>query len=157
MRKRYTNHHQLSNITPRYNDSVIWRNVFRFKELTDTCMQCGPDVAFDWKGRGSSFTMNNVWETIRPRRAKDPTTVRIWSSALPKTGNFLWRLNHKHIPTSDRIISKGGNSNTICPLCNIENELNNHLFFKCTFSSWVINEGFKASVEIVKPQSILVL
>ncbi|XP_059310884.1 uncharacterized protein LOC132062306 [Lycium ferocissimum] len=39
--------------------------------------------------------------------------------------------------TRDRLASWGITQDVICPLCNVENESANHLFFACTFSEGI--------------------
>lgn len=62
--KCYIRNTTLLNIEPRYNDSIMWRNVIRNKEYANNYMTFGDNGSFVWKGRGEWLSIRN----IRPRK-----------------------------------------------------------------------------------------
>ena len=50
---------------------------------------------------------------------------------------FIWLLLQLKLPTADRIIKRGGQTNPICPLCRTTAESHIHMFANCTYTTAV--------------------
>jgi hypothetical protein len=57
---------------------------------------------------------------------------RIWKmDVLNKVKMFVWRMAHNALQVKRNIVMRGGDLDTLCPMCSRFDEDPNHLFFKC--------------------------
>lgn len=72
----------------------MWRETLVVKGKIRECMTCDMNYEYEWKGAGGNLSLRNVWEMVRPRWNKDPTTARVWISSIPKVLNLLWGMKN---------------------------------------------------------------
>lgn len=71
----------------------------------------------------------------------------LWKLSSPKNVViYIWRLLVNRLPTMDNLLSRGVDvqymGSTVCPLCQVCNEIMEHLFFTCKFASIVWNQCY---------------
>jgi hypothetical protein len=83
----------------------------------------------------------------------------VWRTEVePKCRFFLWLLLQMKLPTTDRIIKRGGQTNPICKLCYCRPESHGHMIVKCTYAKrvwqkvelWSGEQGLKQNQIISK-------
>ncbi|CAN0900718.1 hypothetical protein LINGRAHAP2_LOCUS21001 [Linum grandiflorum] len=61
--------------------------------------------------------------------------AKVWSLPLqPKLRFFLWKLIHDILPTSEALLHRGIEMDSLCPVCGMCPETISHLFFSCTIA-----------------------
>ncbi|XP_019058541.1 PREDICTED: uncharacterized protein LOC109116848 [Tarenaya hassleriana] len=62
----------------------------------------------------------------------------VWfRGAIPRQSFLIWQALQGRLPTVDRLVSWGMHINTVCVLCNADQETHEHLFFKCPFNNQI--------------------
>ncbi|GJW47654.1 hypothetical protein Tco_0079300 [Tanacetum coccineum] len=97
----------------------------------------------EWRNRDGSvypFSVQLVWESIRPRDNEVPWYDLVWfSSCIPRHAVHMWLIMKKRLKTQDMLsnwdIAAGLSS--VCPLCEMQPDSHEHLFFDCSFSQQV--------------------
>ncbi|GKE27074.1 reverse transcriptase domain, reverse transcriptase zinc-binding domain protein, partial [Tanacetum coccineum] len=97
----------------------------------------------EWRNRDGSvypFSVQLVWESIRPRDNEVPWYDLVWfSSCIPRHAVHMWLIMKKRLKTQDMLsnwdIAAGLSS--VCPLCEMHPDSHEHLFFDCSFSQQV--------------------
>ncbi|GJT02460.1 putative reverse transcriptase domain-containing protein [Tanacetum coccineum] len=94
----------------------------------------------EWRksdGSYTSFSVQRVWDTIRPRDIEVPWYNLVWfSSCIPRHDVNMWLIMKKILKTQDTLSSwdvADGLMN-VCPLCETQPDSHEHLFFDCSFS-----------------------
>ncbi|KAH9763200.1 putative reverse transcriptase/RNA-dependent DNA polymerase [Citrus sinensis] len=67
---------------------------------------------------------------------------KIWKLEVPtKVKNFIWRAVANVVPTTDNLIQRRVEVNSICPICNASNESLLHILVKCPFAKtcWLLS------------------
>ena len=97
------------------NDKLIWA--------------ASKDGRYNVKNGYKAIIQSQRWE-------EEYTPLKLcWdSSCLPKTGFFLWTASQDRILTTDRLRKLGIEGPSRCVLCNNDNEDNNHLLYKCSYT-----------------------
>ena len=81
---------------------------------------------------------------------------KLWQLKLPsKIKNFLWRAVSRCLPTKDLLRTRGIDINSLCPICQVDDESIEHILVNCSFadhchqlsSSFVIQEGSSSFAE----------
>ncbi|CAG7864551.1 unnamed protein product, partial [Brassica rapa] len=86
----------------------------------------------------NGFSSARTWEVLRPRSTSKAWSTTVWfKGAVPKQAFNMWLANLNRLPTRARLASWGLNINKCCCLCNVEDEVRDHLFLKCRFSSQI--------------------
>ncbi|XP_039051217.1 uncharacterized protein LOC120192513 [Hibiscus syriacus] len=81
-----------------------------------------------------------IWEDIRFHRDKVSWHKVIWFPLhTPKLSSISWMVILDRLPTRDRLIRMGIVSDSLCILCNEDNESRNHLFVECTYATSLWN------------------
>ncbi|XP_071688234.1 uncharacterized protein [Rutidosis leptorrhynchoides] len=86
------------------------------------------------------YSIQQVWEYIRPRANKVPWFSVVWfSQCIPRHAFILWLLMGERLKTQDKLkaweIRQG--DIIICSLCNLIPDSHEHTFFSCPFASQV--------------------
>ncbi|XP_071699756.1 uncharacterized protein [Rutidosis leptorrhynchoides] len=86
------------------------------------------------------YSIQQVWEYIRPRANKVPWFSVVWfSQCIPRHAFILWLLMGERLKTRDKLkaweIRQG--DIIICSLCNLIPDSHEHTFFSCPFASQV--------------------
>ncbi|GJY04959.1 reverse transcriptase domain-containing protein [Tanacetum coccineum] len=94
----------------------------------------------EWRksdGSYTPFSVQRVWDTIRPRDIEVPWYDLVWfSSCIPRHAVNMWLIMKKILKTQDTLSSwdvAAGLMN-VCPLCETQPDSHEHLFFDCSFS-----------------------
>ena len=117
-----------------------------------------PDL-LEWRdedGNVKSFSVSIVWRSIRPRSNKVMWVDVVWFSlCIPRNAFNLWLIVKKRLKTQDKLNTWDGSSSLInlCPLCELQPDSHEHLFFECFFSQQIWNHmktyaGIGSSVPI---------
>ncbi|GKD27971.1 hypothetical protein Tco_1234185, partial [Tanacetum coccineum] len=83
-----------------------------------------------------------VWSSLCPRDLKVPWFAVVWYSyCIPRHALTLWMIVKQRLKTHDRIYSWEASSSllNLCPLCDLQPDLHDHLFFECPFSQQIWN------------------
>nr|GEU56741.1 reverse transcriptase domain, reverse transcriptase zinc-binding domain protein [Tanacetum cinerariifolium] len=110
----------------------------------------------EWRnsdGSFETFSVQRVWETIRPRDNEVPWYDLVWfSSCIPRHAVHMWLIMKKRLKTQDALSSWNvvAGLTVVCPLCETQPDSQEHLFFDCPFSHqiWIRvkqNAGLSAS------------
>nr|GEU31182.1 CASP-like protein 4A3 [Tanacetum cinerariifolium] len=91
----------------------------------------------DGAGVGKPFSVHLVWSTIRPRDINVAWFDLVWfPNCIPRHAFNMWLIIKKRLKTHDSLNSwdvSAGLSN-VCPLCETQSDLHEHLLFDCLFS-----------------------
>ncbi|GJR45831.1 reverse transcriptase domain, reverse transcriptase zinc-binding domain protein [Tanacetum coccineum] len=94
----------------------------------------------EWRnelGLVKPFSVSMVWSCIRPRGDKVSWFDVVWFSyCIPRHAVNLWLIMKQRLKTQDKLSSwdVSGSLMTSCPLCDLQPDSLEHLFFECTFS-----------------------
>ncbi|GKC18404.1 hypothetical protein Tco_1020554, partial [Tanacetum coccineum] len=95
----------------------------------------------DNDGSVKHFSVATVWHRIRPRSEEVKWCDVVWfSKCIPRHALHLWLVIKRCLKTQDRLRiwdMHGSNSTIICPLCKLQSDNHEHLFFECIFSRQV--------------------
>ncbi|GJX79200.1 putative reverse transcriptase domain, reverse transcriptase zinc-binding domain protein [Tanacetum coccineum] len=86
------------------------------------------------------FTVNHVSSSMRPRNQKVDWYAMLWFPfCIPRHAFHLWLVVKEKLKTQDRVGSwEVSNSLArLCPLCDLQPDSHQHLFFDCHFSQQV--------------------
>ncbi|GJV42097.1 reverse transcriptase zinc-binding domain-containing protein [Tanacetum coccineum] len=100
-------------------DSLVWKNGF---------------------GIVKQFSVQTVWNDIRPRGVKVDWYSTVWFSAcIPRHALNLWLIVRRRLKTQDKLRAWDHVdwSNLTCALCELQPDSHEHLFFDCVFSQQV--------------------
>jgi ribonuclease HI len=62
----------------------------------------------------------------------------IWNISIPPSRSLLvWRLILHKLPTDDNLLVRGCHLPSVCSICFVDNETSPHLFFQCSFASYL--------------------
>ncbi|XP_048623634.1 uncharacterized protein LOC125592486 [Brassica napus] len=92
-----------------------------------------------WKsGFKPSFSTAETWSMTREVATPCIWGQSIWfAQATPKFSFMTWIAIRDRLATMDRIAVWNPGVDTTCVLCKRAPETRNHLFFECSFSSWI--------------------
>ncbi|XP_077215967.1 uncharacterized protein LOC143850625 [Tasmannia lanceolata] len=95
-----------------------------------------------WKPAIDGFYSTKIgWNTFREKSSKPPWVKTVWFSGhTPRSALTTWKALVHKLSTKDRISFLGIAIDTTCPLCHSESESIDHLFFRCSYSSWLWKE-----------------
>ncbi|GJV22742.1 hypothetical protein Tco_1375437 [Tanacetum coccineum] len=94
----------------------------------------------DFNGRVKPFSVNCVWNTIRPRSDKVVWYHAIWFSyCVPRHALNLWLITKRWLKTQDKLKAWDNvdPATMTCSLCELQADSHEHLFFECNFSKHV--------------------
>ncbi|GKC50936.1 putative reverse transcriptase domain-containing protein, partial [Tanacetum coccineum] len=108
-----------------------------------------PDV-LEWRdsyGTAKKFSVKTVWGSIGPRSNKVVWYHAVWfPECIPRHAFHLWLVIKRRLKTQDslRAWDHVDNSLMTCPLCDLQPDSHEHLFFDCVFSKqvWYEMKGF---------------
>uniref|UniRef100_M1D352 Orf147a protein n=1 Tax=Solanum tuberosum TaxID=4113 RepID=M1D352_SOLTU len=84
------------------------------------------------------YSIKKVYEQMRGDREKVEWRKLIWSNyGAPKWLFILYLALNRRLSTKDRMAKWGVTSNLTCPLCQVEDEDIDHLFFACMFTAGI--------------------
>nr|GEZ48575.1 hypothetical protein [Tanacetum cinerariifolium] len=110
----------------------------------------------EWRnsdGSFNTFSVQRMWETIRPRDNEVSWYDLVWfSSCIPRHAVHIWLIMKKILKTQDALSSWDvvAGLTVVCPLCETQPDSHEHLFFDCPFSHQIWsrvmhNAGLSAS------------
>ncbi|GJU89779.1 hypothetical protein Tco_1302202 [Tanacetum coccineum] len=91
------------------------------------------------------FSVATAWESIRPRSPSVSWYKLVWyPQNIPRHAILLWLAIKQKLKTQDRLKQWDVGSNVDltllrCPLCKLQPDTYDHLFFECSFSTQVWN------------------
>ena len=90
-----------------------------------------------------SFSVSSVWKTIRDRGNEVQWSYIVWSRyCIPRHAAHLWLVMRRRLKTQDRLkpwdVGEDVDLSALrCPLCKVQQDTHDHLFFACNYSSQV--------------------
>ncbi|GJX54279.1 reverse transcriptase domain-containing protein [Tanacetum coccineum] len=106
-------------------------------------LSVGVPYSLVWKngfGIVKQFSVQTVWNDIRPRGVKVDWYSTVWFSAcIPRHALNLWQIVRRRLKTQDKLRAWDHVdwSNLTCSLCELQPDSHEHLFFDCVFSQQV--------------------
>ncbi|GJS75277.1 hypothetical protein Tco_0725158 [Tanacetum coccineum] len=97
----------------------------------------------DISGNMSEFLIKRAWEVFRPRGNEVAWYRMVWfSHCIPRHAFHLWLAMQNNLRTQDKLrqwdVGINVDLNLLrCPLCDIQPDSHDHLFFECNFSKQV--------------------
>ena len=94
----------------------------------------------DNQGVFKAFSVGTIWEDIRPRGIEAVWTNVVWyPHCIPRHAFHLWLVMQRKLKTQDLLkqwdVGDNTNLNLFqCPLCELEPDSHEHLFFECLFA-----------------------
>ena len=102
------------------------------------------DDTLEWynrEGIAKVFSVKEVWEGIRPRDVEVSWYNVVWfPSCIPRHAFHMWLVAKRRLKTQDRLRPWDLNvhtKNANCPLCDVQPDSHEHLFFECVFARQV--------------------
>ncbi|OAY69027.1 LINE-1 retrotransposable element ORF2 protein [Ananas comosus] len=117
-----------------YGDKTL-QSVFPEIYSLSHCKNCKSRVGLeqDWW-----FTVKSVYSMLNDGGLRDDRS-KIWSFRVPlKVKVFTWIVLKKRPLTADNLLKRGWTGNTVCVLCESEEETVDHLFAQCVFSRFLM-------------------
>ena len=102
----------------------------------------GKDVWF-WNYSGKCFSTKECYMAISNVVLVNPKCLSFWKFKIPpKVKFFLWKLEHKVLPTKVLLAGRLHNLNLspICSRCSMQEETLQHLFLECEMAKWCWDE-----------------
>ncbi|XP_010543947.1 PREDICTED: uncharacterized protein LOC104816716 [Tarenaya hassleriana] len=98
----------------------------------------GPDLVL-WKHGDNdfkpTFKSSTTWNQIpTPKPAVQWYSLVWFQHYVPRYAFVQWQAMHNRLPTKDHLNCWGVISDTSCNLCGGEEEIHQHLFFKCSYN-----------------------
>jgi hypothetical protein len=97
-----------------------------------------------WRNSDGSFkhfSVSLAWECIRPRGSVVGWSHVVWfTHRIPRHAFHTWLVIKRRLTTQDKLTLVDDNCNLVnllCPLCEMQPDSHEHLFFECSFSSQV--------------------
>ncbi|KAJ6978454.1 hypothetical protein NC653_026761 [Populus alba x Populus x berolinensis] len=92
-----------------------------------------------WIGHPSrKFTVASAWELLRAKKPTNNMHKLLWYKGyIPRQSFILWLATQDRLSTMDRLYMTGIVSNSTCILCDNHTETHDHLFFQCSYSTFV--------------------
>lgn len=105
--------------------------------LTTIQLQESEDY-YEWEINGSiyeTYQTGVLYDYLRQPMPDMPWTSLVWiSRGVPRHSFHSWLVIQNRLPTRDRLLSWGLQTDDRCLLCNAAQETRDHIFFSCTFS-----------------------
>lgn len=133
MRSRYNKGITLREINPSPNQSPMWFEILRSKDLIELCEMWSKVYSFIWKGKREAPTSKNIYNTITIPATLDPLACGIWSCRSSKMSVVLWCLRWNHLHTFSRLQDWRIQTSDHCVLCGIEDETPGNLFWNSQY------------------------
>ncbi|GKC88768.1 RNA-directed DNA polymerase, eukaryota, reverse transcriptase zinc-binding domain protein, partial [Tanacetum coccineum] len=105
--------------------------------LTNSVILSNSLDRWSWSLCGSgNFSVKSAREYIDQHYLISSPSPTIWSKVIPiKLNVFKWRLALDKLPTRNNLASRGIMVPChLCPICNMETESRDHLFFRCSIA-----------------------
>ncbi|XP_060217416.1 uncharacterized protein LOC132644817 [Lycium barbarum] len=113
--------------------SLVVRKNMKAKEYIETA-GVSMDEIVNWE----KFSIKTMYLRLKSTFQKMPWKKLICNNGgLPKWTFILILAAQRSLLTRDRLAKWGITDETVCPLCTVENESIEHLFFSCSFSTSV--------------------
>jgi len=92
-----------------------------------------------WVGHPSGkFTVASAWELLRDKKTANTMHKLLWYKGyIPRQSFILWLASQGRLSTMDRLHMTGIISSATCMLCDHHIETHDHLFFQCSYSTFV--------------------
>ena len=117
------------NYTPSSNVSWYWRQLTHIK---DTFRGGYNRDRWTFDSKGNSATSGYKW--IRKTRENVPWASWVWNRTnIPKHSFLCWIIMWGRLNTRDRLSKMGIQCDTICPICESQDESIEHLFRECIY------------------------
>lgn len=99
----------------------------------------------------TTFSNSLMWAHLFDNLPEVPWHKSVWfKGRIPKHAFLTWLVTLDRLSTRDRMRRWGVSISPLCPLCNSENEIRQHLFFECGFSKEVW-EAFCSAFHLSPP------
>ena len=113
--------------------SQNFRKLLQLRTLTYRFVEWNDKVEV-WKIQGSKYLAASVWEEIRPRKVRKEWHKLVWTSlSIQKHVVITWMAVLDRLPTLVCMASWGIEVNSLCKLCQNEDETRYHIFFQCSY------------------------
>jgi hypothetical protein len=108
-----------------------------------------PEDTLVWQGeKDGRYSVRSAYHLLGEERRRllpgsstapnDNLWQKIWHVQLPnRVRNFVWRLAKNILPTRGNLSKKGVKIEPLCPFCNSDIEIIEHLFMKCNIAKLV--------------------
>ncbi|XP_077226370.1 uncharacterized protein LOC143859595 [Tasmannia lanceolata] len=111
----------------------------RGTQMGHSIHQMNPYDSAVWKpAPDGAFSIKNAWNQVRKKHPVLEWTSSVWfKGSVPRQSLVTRQALSYKLSTRDRILFMNPSRETRCPLCKVNPETIDHLFFKCSFSSWI--------------------
>lgn len=100
--------------------------------------------SYEWVVTGThtvKYKTSLIYWKLKGDEPSVPWAKVVWSTlGIPKHNFLMWLFVLNRCPTRDRLRSWGLAVDSVCLLCNLEEESRDHLFFRCAYSWRVWSE-----------------
>ncbi|XP_074278274.1 uncharacterized protein LOC141601867 [Silene latifolia] len=138
---RWINHTYLKgqewqNYTPTTSSSWYWRKVCQTKESLAEAYQ-----QQEWSNQnGREYTIAKGYEWLREKGEKVQWSGLVWNKwSIPKHSFLAWLYHHGNMNTNAILFNLGIRENDTCYLCGCGREALEHLFFRCDYSTKILD------------------
>ncbi|XP_074314433.1 uncharacterized protein LOC141649648 [Silene latifolia] len=124
----YIKHNPWWNYQPSLQSSWSWRQICKIKDIFK------PGYSNDLWVSGD-YSVQKGYEWLHSDAVRVPWWPMVWNNLnVPKHSFIFWLYALNRLSTRDRLVAHGICSETVCVLCQQEDECRTHLFFHCAFS-----------------------
>jgi len=117
---------------PPHDSSWYWKKTCRVKE--EFKRGCTEPLSWDWEG-GSEYKVSKGYAWLKQPQRKNPWAKIIWARPnLPRKAFISWVMINHRLPTKQRIAKHQNFTDITCVLCCAEDEIDEHLFFTCSYA-----------------------
>ncbi|XP_074306160.1 uncharacterized protein LOC141641397 [Silene latifolia] len=116
--------------SPTLNTSWTWRQICKVKDKLKLGYQNSK-----WCTNNGNYTPAEGYKWLMGTHDTVWWHKLAWNRMnVPKHSFIVWLAVQGRLYTKDRLLHLGGNGDTVCYLCGMDAETQNHLFFECPFS-----------------------
>lgn len=114
--------------------------------ILGSCEECTSVLVWQWSAQTSSMAHYSGQAVAPGITQRTHTTHWLWHPLVwnvlncPRDALHSWLCACGRLPTKDKLISRGVNVSSVCPLCSFVDESEAHLYFECSWSKNVLAE-----------------
>ncbi|CAI9106095.1 OLC1v1005153C1 [Oldenlandia corymbosa var. corymbosa] len=129
------------NLEVKQSTSWPMKKLFKLRVAALQCVSTN-NHKLEWIGVGQPFTVEEAYQTLFQHFPRNQQYILCWGKYIvPKHGFITWLACLDRLKTRKKIAKYDSSIETSCPLCMLEEETTDHLFFERLFSIQIITKA----------------